>query len=420
MATNDQTSFRANQASFRVTREAFEMRPTMVYTRSQLATSVDPSCIKIYSNLFSTAELLTLQSAVPEADKNDAGAKRVFEDMLTPAALDGTTVRKHLCPMFFANFLTQKKSSLEDGGDDSRLFDIYDDETLIPTQQDDVSKIAVNMKMVGVKHGLNKAEYPRPIDLAQTISIKLGDTYYKWKMDSQEFPAELIRRVWEATLDDAKLQIAKSNATRERSSQLNSVNRTGRGTAGLITLCGTKYGSLTSLNRHIDLVHTGCGGLSYLPEVHAVDGSSDIRLVGPPQVDLPVATGLPQACTGQFMNKTPNTINNLLEDKENMIKTVETDSAIQEDDELLPPLIVRNHRYSPFTTEGRVRPIVPVIYAATWQVVRPAQKWSEQPRCCRTRESGRPANSKWPQQNPQTQGQKGWPQRRPPTKTTTR
>ncbi len=146
-----------NQASFRVTREAFEMKTAVVYSRSQLATSRDPSCVKIYSSLFNTAELLALQSVIPEADKDDAGAKLVFEDMLTPAALDGTTVRKHTCPMFFMNYLTQKKSSLEDDGDDSRLFGIYDNETLIPAQQDNVSEIAIDMEMVGVKYGLKRA-----------------------------------------------------------------------------------------------------------------------------------------------------------------------------------------------------------------------------------------------------------------------
>ena len=55
----------------------------------------------------------------------------------------------------------------------------------------------------------------RDSDLTQTISTLTGDTYYKWRMDSQKFLAELITRAWAATYDAAQQHIVTSNANRQ-------------------------------------------------------------------------------------------------------------------------------------------------------------------------------------------------------------
>ena len=38
----------------------------------------------------------------------------MFEDMLKPEAMNGTVNRKFNCPLFFLNYLIQKKASLAD------------------------------------------------------------------------------------------------------------------------------------------------------------------------------------------------------------------------------------------------------------------------------------------------------------------
>ena len=69
--------------------------------------------------------------------------------MLNPDAIQGTNDRKHTCPMFFVNYLPQKKSSETDGDGGNQMFGIYGDKTLIPAEQKLVSKIADDIDMVG-------------------------------------------------------------------------------------------------------------------------------------------------------------------------------------------------------------------------------------------------------------------------------
>ncbi len=321
-----------SQASFRATRKSFGRTGALVYSRSQLANAKDPSCIKIYDVLFGTAEKLAQQSAVPDVDRDKDWAKRIFEDMLIMDAMQGSAERKHTCPMFFVNFLTQRKTGAEPvtPEEDRRLFGIYDDETILRTDQAVVSEIAIDIKMVGVKHGVSKAKFPRPIELAQTISIKSGDSFLKWKMDDQEFPEDLVNRTWTLSHASAKQQITEAN-THIKTNKLIQAKKNGNGVRCLIVLCSTSYESLEKLNRHIDAVHTGDGGISYLPECQSVDGSaSSVRAAPPPAAGGSAAT----ACAGQNTNRTPNGISNLLKDKENLTKTVKTDSVPQVSDKL--------------------------------------------------------------------------------------
>ena len=143
-----------NQASLRATRQPFTMVEAVILSRSQLASSEESSCVKIQARL-NTPELLAKQSAVPETERGQDGVKHLFEDMLTLGAIEGTAARKFKCPLFFVNFMAQRRAQMVDGDTDHRLFGIYDDETLIQAEQDAVSEIAIDIEMVGVKPGLN-------------------------------------------------------------------------------------------------------------------------------------------------------------------------------------------------------------------------------------------------------------------------
>ena len=69
-------------------------------------------------------------------------------------------------------------------GSDDVLWKAYDKELLIPANQQVVSEIADEIKMIGVKAG-SPTENPSPVELGQTISTKTGDTYSKWEISSQ-------------------------------------------------------------------------------------------------------------------------------------------------------------------------------------------------------------------------------------------
>ena len=254
--------------------------------------------------------------------------------------------------MFFVNILTQRKTGVEPApGEDSRLFGIYDSEVILRTVQTEVAEIAIDIKMVGVRHGINKGLFPRPIELGQTISIKSGDSFLRWKMDSQEFPEDLVNRTWALSYTSAKNQVTEAN-THIKTNKLIQPKKNMGGVRCLIVLCSTSYESLEKLNRHIDTVHTGEGGLSYLPECQPVDGSTSTTRAAP----LAAAAGpAATACGGHNTNRTPNGISNLLRDKENLIKTVKTDSVPQVSDKLTSVLNKMDTEFYMFDTNGFVR-----------------------------------------------------------------
>ena len=64
------------QASYRGTREVFEMEETLIISRGQLATSDGENWKKIFAN-FDTVELLASQSAVPDAESKPRGEGHV-------------------------------------------------------------------------------------------------------------------------------------------------------------------------------------------------------------------------------------------------------------------------------------------------------------------------------------------------------
>ena len=83
------------QASFRATRKSFGRIGALIYSRSQLANTRDPSCIKIYDVLFGTAEKLAQQSAVPDEERDKDWAKRIFGEMLMDDAMQESAERKY-------------------------------------------------------------------------------------------------------------------------------------------------------------------------------------------------------------------------------------------------------------------------------------------------------------------------------------
>ncbi len=78
----------AELAQFRATIERFEMEPTHVIMRKDLARSNEVEWRKINEN-FNTVEGLISQSVVQTRDQELQRIRSVFEDMLSPEAISG-------------------------------------------------------------------------------------------------------------------------------------------------------------------------------------------------------------------------------------------------------------------------------------------------------------------------------------------
>ena len=143
-----------------------------------------------------------------------------------------------------------------------------------------MSEAATKFCMIGAKTGSSGTHIPSPVPLQETLSEKRGDEYYKWGVDRQDFPVELLKQVWEKNMTYTWNQIAEINRTRREDEKIRSVTR--RAAGSLIVLCDTKYDTLQKLDRHIELAHTGNGGLADLSRVLVVDSSSVPQDTGPP------------------------------------------------------------------------------------------------------------------------------------------
>ena len=123
-------------------------------------------------------------------------------------------------------------------------------------------------------------------------------------------------------------------------------------------LCDTKYATLTKLDRHMELAHTGNGGLAELLRVSIVEGSLVPQEAGPPVI-TPAVTA-PASTQSykrevQYINKSPNAIAGFLKDADNMIKAVKMDSIVQVNNKLSSLVDKLANEFSMFTTAGIVK-----------------------------------------------------------------
>ena len=59
---------------------------------------------------FREDDFLSNQSAVPVSRRNDEEVRQHFTDMNTPEAINGSDQRTYACPMFFVNYLPQRRT----------------------------------------------------------------------------------------------------------------------------------------------------------------------------------------------------------------------------------------------------------------------------------------------------------------------
>ena len=104
------------------------------------------------------------------------------------------------------------------------------------------------------------------MSLQETLSQKSGDDYYRWGVEKQTFPTLLLEQIWERNVAFAWTQIIAIIRLRGEDEQIRIVNARQRRAAGtVVVLCDTKYATLAALDKHMELAHTGNGGLAELP-----------------------------------------------------------------------------------------------------------------------------------------------------------
>ena len=80
----------------------------------------------------------------------------------------------------------------------------------------------------------------------------------------------------------AQTQIVTTNRLHGANEQIRIVKANQRRVVGtVVVLCETKYSTLAALDKHMELPHTGNGGLAELPRVFIVDGSAIPVDIGP-------------------------------------------------------------------------------------------------------------------------------------------
>ena len=187
-----------NAATCRSTLETFVMDDALVTTRTRLAER-GGDWEKINDREFNSVERLMRQSLHYSVERTPE-VREAFLDMLTVGAMYGTGKRAHKCPFVFVNKLI---STAYDGADnlEDLLFGVYDVGALFPIRQEIVSRAAIDSKMIGATRGPDGADYPRPVDLTQTLSGKepavSSEAYCEWEIDSQKFPKGFLDRIWE-------------------------------------------------------------------------------------------------------------------------------------------------------------------------------------------------------------------------------
>ena len=95
--------------------------------------------------------------------------------------------------------------------DVNKLFGTYDEEFFVPIDQQLVSRLAMELKMVGA---IQAQPYPSPIGLEQALLTKLGEAYIKWRKDGNLFPAAIMDQAWTGTLPRVRAEVERRNLTR--------------------------------------------------------------------------------------------------------------------------------------------------------------------------------------------------------------
>ena len=132
--------------------------------------------------------------------------------------------------------------SLSTGSDvNTMLFGSHDDSTFVPADQKFVLQESSRLNMIGMIRGQDEADYPKPVDLVQTLSEKQGDTYIQWRLETRKFPGEFLVKCWEKTTAAVNDQITEINEADNRVPHLRFLHASGSGIGHLLVICDTKY-----------------------------------------------------------------------------------------------------------------------------------------------------------------------------------
>ena len=166
----------------------FIMEQAWVASRGELTNATSADWQKIHAK-FASGDLLQEQSAA--ADYNDDGTKEHFIDMMDAAAIDGTAERNITCPMFFINFMVERRR-VNNRVPEDLLFGVYDGTTMFPVDQSFVSDQLRELKLIGSykNRGSDGQALPKPASLEQTLSQKVGDNFTPWKKTMQKMPQD--------------------------------------------------------------------------------------------------------------------------------------------------------------------------------------------------------------------------------------
>lgn len=93
-----------------------------------------------------------------------------------------------------------------------------------------------------------------------------SEAYYKWDIDSQEFPKEFLDRIWLESEIESQNHVRSPNAFSPPDNHIETISNERNGAGCLVVLCETGFDSLERLNRHVQLVHSVPEGLLDLPE----------------------------------------------------------------------------------------------------------------------------------------------------------
>ena len=153
----------------------------------------------------------------------------MFEDMLSPDAMSGTETRKYGCPLFYINYLVSPRKDCIGDNVSELLFEDFDNRTFIKTEAASLVESAAELNMVRAKTSSTEAHLPEPVSLQETLSQKSGDDYYKWGVEKQTFPAQLLEQIWEKNVAFARNHILAINRLCGEEDKIRTVSLSSRG-----------------------------------------------------------------------------------------------------------------------------------------------------------------------------------------------